>query len=203
MHRVVISFPFLLGCPTTPPSASEFCERDESVVLTENDVLPGWGTSIASHPLMTGSPFNGTVTWAADGTTTEATITTLFRDVVIVGSTHTSKPDHTCPPKIDFSMDLTLQTADGALDETLVANLSTPTWIEKNGTLYVAAVNDGIEGSLRNDYVNDPRGDCHIDLRLFHPARASVPTFGEVSLSFDVPEDEPGIGEILGDISFP
>ena len=194
--------PLLTGCPTSRPYPGEFCEPDDKIVLTETDILPLWETSIAEHPLVIGSPFTGTLTWAADGSTTDVTITTSYRDVVIVGMSTAEDPDYECPAEVTFSMDITLETADGGLDEVLVANMYTPTWIDEDGTLKTAAVNDGIEGSLRSEFANDPRGEAYTDLRLVHPPSESVPTSGMVHVSFVVPENQPGYYDIAGEITF-
>ena len=191
----------LTGCPTSRTPVSELCAPDDSVTLTDTDELPGWGTSLAEHPLMTGSPFTGTLTYDADGATTDATITTAYRDVVIVGATNTEDPDYACAPEVSFTMDLTLVTGDGALDEALEAKLNY-TWISEDGTLSPAAVNDAIEGSLAAEYAGDARGDSFSRLDLTHPPTEALPTSGTVSVSFVVPEDEMGVAEIIGEVAF-
>lgn len=194
--------PLLVACPTSRTPTSEYCAPDDSVVLTDTDVLNGWGTSLAEHPLMTGSPFVGTLVYDRDGSTTAATITTAYRDVSIVGATNTEDPEYACPPDVSFTMDLTLQTDDGAFDEALEANLNY-VWIGEDGTLSPAAVNTAIEGEYAEGFTDDPRGDSYARLDLTHPATEPLPTSGSVSIEFVVPEDEMGIAEGVGELTFP
>jgi len=205
MRRVayLVVLPMLVACPTSEWPTSEFCVPDDAVQLTDTDVLNGWGTSIADHPLMTGSPFSGTLTYDSDGSTTDATITTAYRDVSIVGATNTEDPAYECPPEVEFYMDMTFVTSDGAFNETLEANLYQHTWITDEGTLMPAAVNDSIEGPYAENYQDDPRGDSYSRLDLVHPSSELLPTSGGVTVSFVVPEDEMGIAESVGELTFP
>ncbi len=194
--------PLLTACPTSQTPPSQYCAPDDSISLTDTDVLNGWGTSIAEHPLMTGSPFTGTLVYDSDGSTTDATITTAYRDVAIVGASNSEYPDYECEPHVEFTMDLTLVTADGAFDETLEASLY-PVWISEEGTLMPAAVNDGIEGTYAENHVDDARGDSNSRLDLQHLSTEPLPMSGGVMVEFEVPEGEMGVAEIVGELTFP
>jgi hypothetical protein len=172
--------PLLAGCPIGGPGYEDPCVSDPDTTLTDTDVLPVWETSIAEHPLLANSPFVGTLTYDADGSTTVATLTTAYRDVVIQAWRDPNPDPVACEPTVEFTMDITLLTADGAFDETLVADIY-DVWIDE-GTLSPAAVNDAVQGTYPTRYTGDATALTGTRLDLTHAPTEPLPSEAELTV---------------------
>lgn len=64
-------------------------------------------------------------------------------------------------------------------------------------------MNDAIEGAYADIFAGDSRGSSYTRLDLEHATSEALPTSGRVSVEFVVPEDEMGIGESVGELTFP